>query len=1132
MNELINVNNDLLTSDLLTTSVDQLIFGQLTTDSDIDIYKFQTALLPKADGVGFTAKFSINEDFDTQAGWKISLLDNAENVLSSVDSSSFTGFAANGELSLSGSYDSNKIAYVKVEKSDTDIASNSQYKLVFEQHQQMSEDRLNTDAVSIIGDVANHSSFELTGGTDTDTYLFETSTSAAASTLDFVFIDPNATASVSLTASDADGNTVIKDKANSDSSALAITEKSYTHDSTLSFVNNSEAINLKLSFAVVDSDTVSVTLRYSDGSIAKDDNDADISAREIDFNASLSVLHSAGSSNSVKLSIDSIVALNSELTIRTIDGASVLDSSGNAISATLVNHGDKVVFIADASPTAYKLALTSTAAFDYSIQLDGLANRANGPALLTVNDLVGSDYYSNTDFAEAGAAEAALPVYLVNKTTGFDLASVFIPTSLTGSLESMYFMSHDSVAGIGTFATATSISAEDYTALADSQHLDLSSYSADSEFSIWGFAANQSLIAAEVIDGGVRSVGQHNASAIMGATFKVTEQGITSSLNASTIVEGETATLTLSLSQALVGSEEISVSLSNNSSDLSFSSNQVTFNASNQTIEVLVTAIAGDADFSKAEAITIDFTPTTAGFTNLLVPSLNLTTTEDIPSFSISTQNVALVSDGSNYQYTISLDNASSFTTANPANVSIAVASGFIVSTTADIADAVTSAIALSTEKTSVSLFVLADTTAVLDTAIPVTGLESTITHTVALGSVTIANAIDSIIVTRAVIDDTSKVGLSGTATAETIIATAVQETITLLAGDDSVSYTNDSDIHGDTIDGGDGTDVLSLVSAKSHYTITNTGNQTYTIAHHSHVLKISDIENVKFAGASAVAMDSLNEDPIVNSSHGLTDSNFKTAIDTSNTVDLSGLFSDPEGDSLTLYFSVDGGAAPSWVQFNADTNILTLAPEAADLGDYSLIISASDEAVALDPAPNVSFTVAIPATSSDAKILASSTHNITGLNLELWSDDASSAAATYTATNGEITVPTSQTFSQVKLSEASAYNMADAIDISDILLTVKDIIGVSSLTGKAKQAADVNNDAEVDISDVLLMVKHVINIAPIDHFDLVDSNNTRVSQLTDLTSGNVPEYQLIMNGDVNLDGAFIDNYTNALDLV
>ena len=693
-------------------------------------------------------------------------------------------------------------------------------------------------------------------------------------------------------------------------------------------------------------------------------------------------------------------------------------------------------------------------------------------------------------------------------------------------------MSHDSVAGIGTFAAATSISAVDYTALADSQHLDLSSYSAGSEFSIWGFAANQSLIAAEVVDGNARSVGQHNASAIMGATFKVTEQGITSSLSASTIAEGETATLSLSLSQALTGSEEISVSLSNSSSDLSFSSNQVTFNASTQTIAVTVTAIAGDADFSESEAITIDFTPTTTGFTSLLVPSLNLTTTEDTPSFSISTQNVALVSGSSNYQYTISLDNASAFLADNPANVSIAVAPGFIVSTSADIADVVTSAIALSVAKTSASLFVLADTTTVLDTAIPVTGLESTITHTVSLGSLTIANAIDSITVTRAVINDTSKVGLSGTATAETVIATAVQETITLLAGDDTVSYIKDSDIHGDTIDGGDGTDVLNLVSAKTDYTITDTENQTYTVTHGSHVLNISNIENVSFAGAAAVALDSLNEDPVVSSSHGLTDSDFKTVIDTTSTIDLSALFTDPENDALTLYFSVDGGAAPSWVQFDTSTKILTIAPDSTAAGNYTLAISASDEVIALDPAPNVSFTVAIPATSSDAKILSSSTHSITGLNLELWSDGASSAAATYTATNGEITVPTSQTFSQVKLSEASAYNMADAIDISDILLTVKDIIGVSSLTGNARHAADVNNDAEVDISDVLLMVKHVINIAPIDHFDLVDSNNARVSQLTDLTSGNVPEYQLIMNGDVNLDGAFIDDYTNALDLV
>jgi len=167
-----------------------------------------------------------------------------------------------------------------------------------------------------------------------------------------------------------------------------------------------------------------------------------------------------------------------------------------------------------------------------------------------------------------------------------------------------------------------------------------------------------------------------------------------------------------------------------------------------------------------------------------------------------------------------------------------------------------------------------------------------------------------------------------------------------------------------------------------------------------------------------------------------------------------------------------------------------------------------------------------------DAQIITSATQGITGLDLELWADGASSAAATYTATNGEITVLDSQSFLNVKLSETSAYNMTDAIDISDILLTVKDIIGVSSLTGNARHAADVNNDAEVDISDVLLMVKHVINIASVDHFDLIDSNGALVAELAPLTAGYAPQYQLLMNGDINGDGVFATDYVGALDIV
>ena len=166
-----------------------------------------------------------------------------------------------------------------------------------------------------------------------------------------------------------------------------------------------------------------------------------------------------------------------------------------------------------------------------------------------------------------------------------------------------------------------------------------------------------------------------------------------------------------------------------------------------------------------------------------------------------------------------------------------------------------------------------------------------------------------------------------------------------------------------------------------------------------------------------------------------------------------------------------------------------------------------------------------------DAQIITSSTQGITGLDVQAWTD-ASNAHTAYAASNGEITVPSNQSFTQVKLSEAAAYDMADAIDISDVLLAVKDIIGVATLEGNAKQAADVNNDESVDISDVLLMVKHIIGISQIDHFDLLDNTGSAISEVSPVGSGAAPQYQLIMNGDVNASGTFHSDYVGALDII
>jgi hypothetical protein len=167
-----------------------------------------------------------------------------------------------------------------------------------------------------------------------------------------------------------------------------------------------------------------------------------------------------------------------------------------------------------------------------------------------------------------------------------------------------------------------------------------------------------------------------------------------------------------------------------------------------------------------------------------------------------------------------------------------------------------------------------------------------------------------------------------------------------------------------------------------------------------------------------------------------------------------------------------------------------------------------------------------------DAQIITSPTQGITGLDVELWTDGASSAAATYTATNGEILIDSAVDFNSVKLSVGSAYSN-DAINLFDVLGAVGHIVGTNQLTGVALEAADVTNDGSVNLFDVLAIVQHIVSdTADIDTFDLLDSNYNRVTHLDSIKGSEVPQYQLIMNGDVDFGGGFYDDFVGPLDLL
>ena len=73
--------------------------------------------------------------------------------------------------------------------------------------------------------------------------------------------------------------------------------------------------------------------------------------------------------------------------------------------------------------------------------------------------------------------------------------------------------------------------------------------------------------------------------------------------------------------------------------------------------------------------------------------------------------------------------------------------------------------------------------------------------------------------------------------------------------------------------------------------------------------------------------------------------------------------------------------------------------------------------------------------------------------------------------------------FSHVTL-DANSYT-AD-IAISDVISSLKHIVGLEILTGAALGAGDVDNNGEVAIADVISQLKHIVGLDTLTTFDLV----------------------------------------------
>lgn len=122
-----------------------------------------------------------------------------------------------------------------------------------------------------------------------------------------------------------------------------------------------------------------------------------------------------------------------------------------------------------------------------------------------------------------------------------------------------------------------------------------------------------------------------------------------------------------------------------------------------------------------------------------------------------------------------------------------------------------------------------------------------------------------------------------------------------------------------------------------------------------------------------------------------------------------------------------------------------------------------------------------------------------------------------------KLTLSETLNFYEIEIDEISEFSsqiksiefptLTNPIDLNDVLVQLKHIVGLRELSGKALAAADCTNDGVLNLQDVLTTLKHIVGLRPISSFDLVTENGFAVNNLT---SESVGELNIIVNGDAD----------------
>jgi len=273
--------------------------------------------------------------------------------------------------------------------------------------------------------------------------------------------------------------------------------------------------------------------------------------------------------------------------------------------------------------------------------------------------------------------------------------------------------------------------------------------------------------------------------------------------------------------------------------------------------------------------------------------------------------------------------------------------------------------------------------------------------------------------------------------------------------------------------------------------------------------------------------------DPVFSSGSSLSESD--TSRTATYTITANDLVS---GVPLTVEISTAGGLSvtPSTIDFentSSATVTQTVTVSATDDSDVEASTHTGTLTFSVSEGSNTTkYAGAIPAVSVD--IVDNDSTGSATANLSFWTQD--SGGATPDIVNQDFTVTVGSATSTVTSSAAGQLDLGSyvgetveitatlgtataesGINISDAVTILKQIVGLTSLTGNAAVAADVNGDGSINISDAVTTLKTIVGLESNATMVLVDASG---GSSFDVSSGAV-DLTAVVLGDV--DGSYAD---------